>query len=168
MTDNIEKTPSTQAPATNEHQAEVFTHVDALSPTQVAVLSLALPLACRNSEDMSDAEAITILKQTESKLDDLFKWTGVDLDITPPDQLCFGDYPNLEDLRASVAEWLNHKTAKDIIENETHTQAIILNCVAEAKKLGALQPSALRWLMFYDKALFTAIQNEDKTTPTVA
>lgn len=168
MTDNIEKTPSTQAPAGNEHQADVFTHVDALSPTQVAVLSLALPLVCRNSEDMSDEEAITLLKQTESKLDDIFKWTGADLDTTPSDQLCFGDYPNLEDLKTSVAESLNHKTVKDIIENESYTQAIILSCVAEAKKLGALQPSALRWLMFYDKPLFDAIQNEGKTTPTMA
>lgn len=141
---------------------DVFTSVESLTATQTAILGIVLPLTCRSDLNMNEKEAKAILKQTEKKCDDIFKWAAVDIATTPQSKLDFGKYPNIEELRDSIIKWMSHDIAKRIFNNHAYTHTIILRCLTDAKKLGVFQPSTLRWLMFYDRPLFAVIQNESR------
>lgn len=141
---------------------EVFTSVDALTPTQTAILAIALPLTCRADLNMSEKEAKAILNQTVQQCDDIFKWVAVDIKTKHKVNLGFGAYPKLNEFRDIIKKWMEHDTAKDIFLNHAYTHTIILRCLTDAKKLGVFQPSTLRWLMFYDRPLFAVVQNESR------
>lgn len=141
---------------------EVFTSVEALTPTQTAILGIALPLTCRADLNMSEDEAKAILKQTVRQCDEIFKWVAVDINTKHKVNLGFAAYPKLDEFREIIKKWMQHDTAKAIFANHAYTHTIILRCLTDAKKLGVFQPSTLRWLMFYDRSLFAVVQNESR------
>lgn len=141
---------------------DVFTSIDSLTATQTAILGIVLPLTCRSDLNMTEKQAKAILKQTEKKCDDIFKWAARDIATTPQKKLDFGKYTGMQELRESIEKWMKHDIAKKIFSNHAYTNTIILRCLTDAKKLGVFQPSTLRWLMFYDRPLFAVIQNESR------
>lgn len=141
---------------------DVFTSIDALTPTQTAVLGIVLPLTCRSDLNMDEDQAGKILKQTEKECAEIFKWAARDIATTPQNKLDFGKYTGMDDLRKSIDKWKDHDIAKRIFKNHAYTNTIILRCLTDAKKLGVFQPSTLRWLLFYDRPLFAVIQNESR------
>lgn len=141
---------------------EVFTTIDALTPTQTVVLGIALSLTCRADLNMSDDDAKKILKSTERQCDEIFKWAHIDLKTAHKVNLGFAAYPHLEQFREAIAEWRDHHIAKEVFNNHAYINTIILRCLTDAKKLGVFQPSTLRWLLFYDRPLFAVVQNESR------
>lgn len=141
---------------------EVFTSIDALTPTQTVVLGIALSLTCRADLNMSDEDAKKILKSTERQCDEIFKWAHIDLKTAHKVNLGFAAYPHLEQFREAIAEWRDHPIAVEVFNNHAYINTIILRCLTDAKKLGVFQPSTLRWLLFYDRPLFAVVQNESR------
>lgn len=141
---------------------EVFTSVEALSPTQTVVLSIALSLTCRGDLHMSEDDAKKILKETEAQCDDIFKWSHIDLKTAHKVNLGFAAYPKLQEFRDAIYKWIDHPIAQEVFNNHAYINTIILRCLTDAKKLGVFQPSTLRWLTFYDRPLFAVVQNESR------
>lgn len=141
---------------------EVFTSIDALTPTQTVVLGIALSLTCRADLNMSEDDAKSILKGTERQCDDIFKWAHRDLKTAHKVNLGFAAYPNLGQFREAILKWRDHPIAQEVFDNHAYINTIILRCLTDAKKLGVFQPSTLRWLLFYDRPLFAVVQNESR------
>ena len=141
---------------------EVFTSVDALTPTQTVVLAIAISLTCRADLKMLEEEAKALLKQTERQCDEIFVWAARDLQTAHKVNMGFGAYPDLQSYRDIIEKWLDHHIAQKIFNNHAYINTIILRCLTDAKKLGVFQPSTLRWLIFYDRPLFAVVQNESR------
>lgn len=146
----------------NQDLGEVFTSIDALTPTQTVVLAIAMSLTCRADLNMDEDEAKGLLKDVERQCNEIFIWADRDLKTAHKVNLGFAAYPKLDAFRGVIGKWMDHHIAKEVFNNHAYINTIILRCLTDAKKLGVFQPSTLRWLIFYDRPLFAVVQNESR------
>lgn len=144
----------------NKQLGEPWAGVENLEPAETIMLAIALPKACSLDEAMSKGEASRIKKASEKRVKEVWVWASKDINSSQSDfDEGLAAFPQLEEYREVVASWLDHEYAQRILAEHAYVRTLLYKVLADAKKLGVMQPSSVRWLKYYNREVWSVVQN---------
>lgn len=144
----------------NKQLGEPWAGVENLEPAETIILAMALPRACCLDESMSTKEANAVKEDGVRKVDEVWKWVAQDISSAESDvDNGLADFPKLEEYRAEIERWINHDISQDILRRHAYVRTVLYKTLNEAKKIGVMQPSMVRWLKYYNREVWAVIQN---------
>lgn len=147
----------------NQQLGEPWAGVENLEPAETIVLAIALPRACSLDEAMSTEEANRIKQAGEKRMKEVWVWAAKDINSSESDyDEGLGSFPKLEEYREVIEAWLDHEITQKILTEHAYVRTVLYRVLEDAKKLGVMQPSSVRWLKYYNRAVWSVVQNVNR------
>lgn len=144
----------------NQQLGEPWAGVENLEPAETIMLAIALPRACSLDESMSTAEAKRLKKAGEKRMKEVWEWAAKDINSSESEyDEGLGSFPKLEEYREVVFAWLDHEISQQILKEHAYVRTVLYRVLEDAKKLGVMQPSSVRWLKYYNREVWSVVQN---------
>lgn len=138
-----------------------WTRVGNLSPAETLLVAIALPRVVATDTSLDDSA----FKAAMADSDDMIAWcwdqfkapSGKGAGSAEPYAWLKPDIP-LEKPRAIIQKYIKHPNASAILHAHAFVRTIIFAMFFQARRLGVLPPAEMRWLRFFDRDMWYALQ----------
>lgn len=151
---------------------ELWIDVDHLEDGEVIILAYYIARAASTQETMEDEEFYAIAKTTQEIEDMYWGIAAIDLKNKPEfaydekDESTymyetphsFDSFP-IDDLKDHIKAYIEYPVIKKLLKKHAYARTFIIDVIYEARKLGVLAPTSIRWLKLYDRTLWAMIEN---------
>lgn len=147
----------------NKQLGEPWAGLENIEPAEIIMLAIALPKACSLDESMSSKEAKKIKEACEKRMTEVWEWASKDISSTESDHdEGLAAFPKLEEYKEVIERWLNHELAQNMLAEHAYVRTVLYRVLEDAKKLGVMQPSSVRWLKYYNREVWSVVQNVNR------
>ncbi|MGE8060263.1 type IV secretion protein [Pseudomonas sp. NPDC089547] len=138
-----------------------WTRVGNLSPAETLLVAIALPRVVATDTALDESA----FKAAMADSDDMVAWcwdqfkapAGKGAGAAEPYAWLKPEIP-LEKPRAIIQKYIKHPNASAILHAHAFVRTIIFALFFQARRLGVLPPAEMRWLRFFDRDLWYALQ----------
>lgn len=165
---NIEKLTSIM----KKQLGELWIDVDHIEDGEAIILAYYIARAASTQETMDDEEFYKIEKETilientywaiaalDSKNKAEFSYSEKDESTYMYDNPhSFESFP-IDELKDHIKEYINYPVIQNLLSKHAYTRTFIIDVIYEARKLGVMAPTQIRWIQLYDRTLWAMIEN---------
>ncbi|HFG7030944.1 TPA: hypothetical protein ACGIK9_003444 [Acinetobacter baumannii] len=151
---------------------ELWIDVDHLTDAETVILALYIGRAASTQESMSDEEFKSIENECIEIQNTYWKIAAMDVkskyefqyDENDPDTFlnenprAFSSFP-INDLKNHIREYMDYEVIKKLLSKHAYVRTFIIDVIYEARKLGVMAPTEIRWLKLYDRTMWAMVQN---------
>lgn len=151
---------------------ELWIDVDHLEDGEVIILAYYIARAASTEETMTDEEFYKIEKESLEIENTYWAIAALDVKNKPEFQYreddestymydtphSFDSFP-IDDLKEHIKEYIEYPVIQKILEKRAYARTFIIDVIYEARKLGVMAPTQIRWLKLYDRTLWAMVEN---------
>jgi intracellular multiplication protein IcmP len=151
-----------------EQLGKHWTESKHLSVAETLLVAVAMPRVVATDSSLSDEEFHRALEDSErmvaycwaqfsaedaakSEAQTDFGWLQPDIDVEPA--------------REVIRRYIGHSHVRAVLERHAFRRTVIVSLFQQARRIGVLQPAELRWLRFFDRALWYTLQSIGRQSP---
>lgn len=138
-----------------------------LSPGETLIIAIAMPRVAATDPSLDDKTFEKAMQDSRDmiaycwskfipvaateKAENPDAWLKPEIDLALP--------------REVIKRYIGTKAVQSIIERHAFNRTVLFALVMQARRLGVLQPAEMRWLRFYDRALWYVVQTIGRQAP---
>lgn len=133
-----------------------------LTVAETLLVAIAMPRVAATDANLSESEFKAAMADSERMI--LYCWDA----FTPPAKKGKGkgdDYAWLKPqidvapAREVILKYIGHGNVRAVLDRHAFVKTVLAALFMQARRLGVLQPAEMRWLRFFDRELWYALQN---------
>jgi intracellular multiplication protein IcmP len=132
-----------------------------LSPAETLIIAIAMPRVAATDSSLDDKSFKKAMQDSEDMI--AYCWSQ----FVPvkaggkekvPEHAWLTPAIDLAIPRQIIGRYIGTKAVQSIIERHAFNRTVLFGLMLQARRLGVLQPAAMRWLRFYDRSLWYVVQ----------